>query len=84
MEKQLIKALEEGKTVTLNDLGGLRTLEENSITIANSPLMSEFLTIVLNEFNKLNETEKALAEKFILLCLEKVTDGFVIQGLFWV
>ncbi len=79
MEKQLIKALEEGKTVTLNDLGGLRTLEENSITIASSPLMSEFLSIVLNEFNKLNETEIDLAEKLILLCFEKVTDGLVIQ-----
>lgn len=79
MEKQLIKALEEGKTVTLNDLGGLRSLEENSITIANSPLMSEFLSIVLNEFHKLNETEIDLAEKLILFCFEKVTDGLVIQ-----
>jgi len=79
MEEQLIKALEDGKTVTLNDLGGLKALEKNRITIANSPVMGEFLSILLNEFNNLNETEIDLAEKLILLCLEKVTDGLVIQ-----
>jgi hypothetical protein len=78
-EKILINALEEGRTLTLDELGGISALKCDEETLVVSPLMSYFLVIVLEYINKFEGNDIELAESFILLCFEAVTDEFTIQ-----
>lgn len=79
IEEKLVSALEEERSITLNELGGLSVLTNSKEIIATSPLMSYFLSIVLDDL-KISEADTIeLAEPFILFCFEKVTDQLVIQ-----
>ena len=80
MEKILIEALEKGDTVILNQLGGVSDLVDNKETIAISPFINDFISIVLREFNTFDVDDRELTESFILFCLEKITNEFAIQS----
>lgn len=79
VEQILVRALEQERSVTLHELGGLSVLNNNREIIATSLLMSEFLSIVLEDL-KISEVNTIKSvETLILFCFEKVTDQLVIQ-----
>jgi len=79
IEEILVRALEEERTITLNELGGLSDLNNSSEIIATSPLMGHFLSIILEDLKISEVNTIELAESLILVCFEKVTDELVIQ-----
>jgi hypothetical protein len=70
-EEMLIQALEQGNVLTLNQLGGVSTLEKAKHTLALSPFISDLFSIILKDLDNI-ENDKELAESFILFCLEKI------------
>jgi len=80
MEEILVNALTEGRTITLNDLGGILAFKAHGKTLAESRFMDEFLSIILESSQGFSKKEKTILEKFISLCLKTATDGIVIQS----
>lgn len=79
IEKILVTALEKEHTITLDELGGLSALNNSREMIATSPLMSDFLSIVLENLKIAEVNAIELAEPLILFCFENVIDPLVIQ-----
>ncbi|NNU33934.1 hypothetical protein HK413_06810 [Mucilaginibacter sp. S1162] len=81
IEQLLIKSLQAGQSVSVDDLGGLNAYHELINVVANSKIMDEFLKILLEDAKIFDQTtESTLIQEIIIRCFADNNDPIAIRN----
>ncbi|MEM8502228.1 MAG: hypothetical protein AAF716_03640 [Cyanobacteria bacterium P01_D01_bin.1] len=74
-----VSALKENRNLSLKEVGGIQVLHNNRDVLSCSPLIATFISTALEGLERYKPSDTELAESFILICFENVTDELAIQ-----
>ncbi|MVN90529.1 hypothetical protein [Mucilaginibacter aquatilis] len=81
IEQLLIKSLQAGESVSVDDLGGLNTYHDSIDVIANSKMMDEFLKILLEDITIFDQAaESPLIQDIVIRSFANNNDPVAIRN----